>query len=545
MKSEKTSSQSHSESSTSLAQSSSLSPLFSPIKSVWEMSHYSIKEIDEKKDLLSHQILSFPYFYDAEDKTKPIQTLDNILFSKQESDRRPLLMGLKGRKIWCYFPENRSFQKGDKIDFKLVYDPSCYFDSTAPAHKSEDCLTFYLSSPCLFEQIEEEKHLYLEPCFHHPAERGLHIVIDSLTNINSQEKSALGTIFDQGELDEGWHTISSDNISLSLTPLTQIDQKTIHSKEFKDLCDYIVLQGVRNRDEFHAIKYAIFGNTATLRHPSTPLDEGTTKHAYPVNAKIILMIDSKEMMESLPDLISNVDGVWLNRLEIAKAYPIEQIHIIQKRFLKLCEEHAKISLISSDFLNSMNLNPNPTRAEVTDVANAIIDGTHSIVISRSISEGSNAKEAIQVLQEVIYNSCLNTSFSSQEASQRFLPNEEDIVAYGSVQIAETLKAKAIVCYTQGGFTPLKISSFTKAGACPIIALTHNYKIRRQLELVKNVSATILKEDLVFEKLLQETKSLLKKEYHFKEGDTFVFVSLSGSLLSQHRSNFFSLQEIKE
>jgi pyruvate kinase len=122
-----------------------------------------------------------------------------------------------------------------------------------------------------------------------------------------------------------------------------------------------------------------------------------------------------------------------------------------------------------------------------------------------------------------------------------IPTDDDAVTYGAIRIAQQANVRAIVCFTEGGYTAMKLSSMRTP--TDIIAITCNKKIMRQMNLLRSVTAVVLESRSQVERILSETKEILVKNYDFKKGEKFVFVSLTASSVSEKNSNMFTVQEI--
>jgi pyruvate kinase len=524
---------------------------FAPsIRSVWSISSQSLSNEDHQglfSTLKNAHLtgLYVPYFYDKELGSKPLKHLKTYLKdhnAKSKASLTPFLFSLKGKRFFLVVPpsEAKAFQKGENLELTITYDKEFCFDSHTFFGKNKSLpsqgLTLFVSSPCLLKSFEEGVRFAL-------TSQNSSLILQAIEC--GPSGSLVATTCEDGHVEEGVHDVILE-VSNGLFPLTEVDEQTLLSKDFKEMCDFLILKDVKVRDEIYKIRDLILGKKEkySLKHPNLPLNEELHLREGSINPKIILSIDSKEMVECLDDVIYEIDGVLLNRRKLAQSLPIEQIPLLQKKILELCRHQAKISLISSDYLNSMEYNPNPTRAEVTDIANSVFDGGHALVIARNVSEGKFANDAALVLHEILENSSRGVTVSKGVSQPKnYLPLEEDIIALGAVTMAHAEHAKAIVCYTQGGYTPLKISSYLHKLHIPIIALTPNYKLASQLELIRDTSPFVIHEHKDFSDILEKTKKIVEEDFHLKKGDKFVFVSLSTALLSKNPSHFFTLQNI--
>ncbi len=338
----------------------------------------------------------------------------------------------------------------------------------------------------------------------------------------------------------GMHVHSSD-IAHTLFPLIPEDLETLGCK-FDGIADFIVVNGVTSEQELLEIKRALHGETdkTSLRHPSVPITQRIRDANAPMPPRLILKLESSVVLDQLETLLPHVDGLFLSRSELGLHVHPHTLPIVQKRVVSLCNRMAKIVIVASELLYSMRVNPNPTRAEVSDIANAVADGTDAILLADEVTEGPYSAEVAEVTSDILRN-----SEQYVEENWNHVPfeinNDDDAIAYGALRVAEQTQAKAIVCLTEGGYTAMRLASLRTP--IHIIAVTYNTTIMRQLNLLRNVNALILEENPPFDKVLTTTKEMLVKNMGFQRGDRIVFVTLTASSVAARNSNLFTVQEI--
>jgi pyruvate kinase len=287
--------------------------------------------------------------------------------------------------------------------------------------------------------------------------------------------------------------------------------------------DYVVLPGLAEPKEIKRIKEKI-------------------KKSCDEMPWVILKIDSKDIYENLENLLPLVDGVVISRRELALSMEPASIPMITKEITQLCNHGGKLVLIASEILGSMRHNPTPTRAEVSDIANSVMDGADAVVLSEDIGKGIYSKKALQVCQDAIDDIENNQDIASNWLREvASVNNEFDAVATQANLTANRLGVKAIVCLTKVGNTALKLSSFRQPK--PIIAVTFSEGVSRRLSLVRGVSAVKLDVDPTLDEVLPAVNDLLKKRGGFKHGDKYVFVTVTISSLGREDSNLFTVQSI--
>lgn len=255
---------------------------------------------------------------------------------------------------------------------------------------------------------------------------------------------------------------------------------------------------------------------------------------------LIVKIDGKIVYENMRDLLTEADGFLISRRELALTMEPAIIPMVCKEVIKDCNERAKLVFVESEMLASMRSQPTPTRAEVSDVANAIIDGTDAIVLSEEISSGPYKERALalssSIIEDVEDQSHVELNWQRDEVK---IQNEFDAVAFNAFQTAERLKAKAIVCLTKGGNTALRLASFKVT--MPIIAVTFSDEVKRKLSLVRGVSTVVLDVAPKIDEVLPVVMDRLKSQSDLNQGDCIVFVTVSLSSIGNEASNLFTVQ----
>ncbi len=336
--------------------------------------------------------------------------------------------------------------------------------------------------------------------------------------------------------------VHSQDMSRDLFPLLSDDEKTLRAG-FSYLADFVIVDGIKSEQELFAIKAGILGENAPFseRHPSIPINKDVLETEALLPPRFLLKVDSKRSYELLPILLKHVDGVFLSRSELGIDEHPHNLPILQKDLVDRCNRMSKTIIIASELMHSMRLNANPTRAEVSDMANAAADGSDALVLSHEVTEGPNADLVAEVSLETLVNSEAWVEKKWHPFEMDKIPSDDDAVTYGAIRIAQQANVRAIVCFTEGGYTAMKLSSMRTP--TEIIAITCNKKIMRQLNLLRSVTGMVLESRSQVERILNETKDILVNAFGFKKGDKFVFVSLTASSVSERNSNLFTLQEI--
>lgn len=244
--------------------------------------------------------------------------------------------------------------------------------------------------------------------------------------------------------------------------------------------------------------------------------------------KIIAKIENQEGIDNFKEILKVVDGVMIARGDMGVEIPLEQVPIVQKYFIKECNRAGKIVITATQMLESMSNSPRPTRAEVSDVANAIFDGTGAIMLSGESAMGKYPVECVETMNKIA-----EEIEGSIKYWGRFKRRDYDLsqvtdewkVNYAVCNSALTTDAKAIVAYTQTGDTPNLLSSLLPA--CPIYALTEVEKTYKQLSPVWGVEPLLFEEQDNVESVLKLGIDRLLKEKKLEKGDLIILAGGPG------------------
>ena len=241
------------------------------------------------------------------------------------------------------------------------------------------------------------------------------------------------------------------------------------------------------------------------------------------NIKIIAKIELKEAMKNLDSIIDESDGVMVARGDLGVQLPLEQVPFAQKKILDTANYRGKISITATEMLQSMKTSFRPTRAEVTDITNAILDGTDAVMLSAETSIGDHPNNVVKVMASI----CEEADSNSHYSSMRFktlssVDTFATSLAKAAVQVANDIDAKAIVAYTETGSTPLLISNFRPSA--PIITFSAKDLTLRQMNILWGVEQTKIERFDTTEEMFQIADSWLQTHKNFKKNDKVVIVA---------------------
>ncbi len=257
---------------------------------------------------------------------------------------------------------------------------------------------------------------------------------------------------------------------------------------------------------------------------------------------IIAKIEKHEALHNLDEIIEASDGAMVARGDLGIEIPLAEVPAAQKLIIERCNRLGKPVITATQILESMIERPRPTRAEVTDIANAILEGSDALMLSAETACGSYPVEAVRVLNEVAVA-------TESKPRQHQIPGEEarslhhqiaDNLSLFACEMASNLAAKVIAAPTRTGRTARLVSRFRPHA--PIVALTTSDKVQRELSLSFGVVPLRIRKGLSFDRLLEETKNSLKENGLLKKGDRVVF--LAGSPHSEAgETNLMLVEEI--
>lgn len=240
--------------------------------------------------------------------------------------------------------------------------------------------------------------------------------------------------------------------------------------------------------------------------------------------QIISKIENQEGVDNIDEILQVSDGIMVARGDLGVEIPTEEIPIVQKMIIRKCNSLAKPVITATQMLDSMIRNPRPTRAEVTDVANAIYDGTDAIMLSGETAAGKYPKEALETMASIAmriedtldYEGILKNRLSLRAWTIT------NAISHASCTLARDINANAVITATSSGYTAKSVSSYRPQS--PIIAAVSSESVMRQLSLVWGVftvmGASVQSTDEMFE---QAVEMSLKSEF-VKPGDTVVITA---------------------
>ena len=292
-------------------------------------------------------------------------------------------------------------------------------------------------------------------------------------------------------------------------PGTAIRLPALKDKDIADLktaCehdyDYVAMSFARNKDDIDQVRKV--------------LDENGGK-----DIKIITKVENVEGLEHMEEIVENADVQMIARGDMATETDFTEPPVMQKRFIKLSNKANKPAITATQMLETMTYNPLPTRAEASDVANAIYDRTSAIMLSGECAMGKYPVECVQTMVKIA-----NRVENDIDYWKKFRENEnidmstlESKIDYSTAVMAMNLNADAIVCYTNTGDSARRFAGM--GVGCPILAVTDNRRTYNQLAIVWNVVPVLVEKKDVIDEVVEAGIEKLKQKGILEKGDTIV------------------------
>jgi pyruvate kinase len=258
-------------------------------------------------------------------------------------------------------------------------------------------------------------------------------------------------------------------------------------------------------------------------------------------AKIIAKIEKPEAIEKIDKIIKASNGIMVARGDLGIEVPIEQVPGLQKMIVKKCIQRARPVIVATQMMDSMITNPTPTRAEVTDVANAVLDGADAVMLSGETSVGKHPKVVVESMVKIIKEAEKFFTFADRRPvpsakSRTFL---SDAVCFNAAKTAEDIKAKAIIGMTSSGYTAFKLSSYRPHNATGIYIFSDKMSMLATLNLVWGVKCFYYDRFTTTDETITDVTQILKNEGIIKVGDIVVNTATM-PLERRHRTNMMKV-----
>lgn len=315
-------------------------------------------------------------------------------------------------------------------------------------------------------------------------------------------------------------------------PNVKITIPALTPKDIKDLAF-----GITQNVDFIALSF--------VRSAKDVRDIISRVRAAGSQAAIIAKIEKPEALEVIDEIIEEADGIMVARGDLGIEIPTEQVPIVQKMIIEKCRMAGKPVITATQMLDSMMNNPRPTRAESSDVANAVLDGTDAVMLSGETAAGKYPNEAVSVMDRIcrtvednrhqLYHSL---KYRKPEWKEKQIIES---LSYSCVTLAENVDAKIISTITHSGSTARRIAKFRPKA--PIVAFTENQQVRRQLNLVWGVRSVKIKDILDTDTSVKFMEDHLKENGFVEKGDR-VIIATGMPIAKRGRTNMIKVSTIE-
>jgi pyruvate kinase len=296
--------------------------------------------------------------------------------------------------------------------------------------------------------------------------------------------------------------VNLPDTNISLPSLTEKDLSDL-AFMIKNKVDWVALSFVRKADDITQLKKIL-------------KDAGS-------KAKVIAKIEMPEALKNLRDIIVESDGVMIARGDLGVELPIEEVPLIQKDIIKKCLHRAKPVIVATQMMESMIDRNQPNRSEVTDVANAVLEGADAVMLSGETATGKHPRLVVEVMTKIIleaeqkaYDYNREEILKPQPRSPSFL---SDAICYNACKLAQDVNADAIIGMTQSGYTGFMLSSYRPKSL--LYVFTKERSLVNQLSLSWGVRAFFYDEEESLDDIFSDQINILKERGFIKTGNVIV------------------------
>jgi pyruvate kinase len=321
-------------------------------------------------------------------------------------------------------------------------------------------------------------------------------------------------VMNDGEISDG-KGVNVPNKQLSVPTLSKKDLEIIEFAEKYDV-EYIALSFTRSAQDVNVLK----------------------SKAHGFEGAIIAKIENFEGVKNFEEILGGVEGIMVARGDLGVEIRPEKVPLVQKSLIKSCNQKGKTVVTATEMLESMMHSSTPTRAEVSDVANAILDGTDATMLSGETSIGDYPVDSVSMMSRIAKET--ETAVRSKIEDREFI-NISDTVSKSIQRTCQTMPIDTIVTLTRSGYTAKMIARFKVVP--PIIAVTPEKRVKKQLELVFGVHPVHMDYRKEEDRILAVAKRLRFMNL-INDEDTVLFTAASRTI-TKHASNLIEIHNIRE
>lgn len=303
--------------------------------------------------------------------------------------------------------------------------------------------------------------------------------------------------------------VLSSNKGINL-PDTKISLPALTEKDLEDL-EFII------KEELDWVALSFVRRVEDIRQLRDILKSRNSK------TKIIAKIEKPEALSNIRDIIIESDGIMIARGDLGVELPVEQVPLIQKQIIKKCIHRAKPVIVATQMMESMMERSKPNRSEITDVANAVLEGTDAVMLSGETAMGKHPVLVVETMRKIIlqvertdYKYNREDDLVPQPHSPSFL---SDAICYNGCKLAKDTRAEALVGMTQSGYTAFMLSSYRPQS--PLYIFSKEKSLINQLSLSWGVRAFYYAEEESLDDIISDQLNILKERGFLKPGDVVV------------------------
>jgi pyruvate kinase len=395
----------------------------------------------------------------------------------------PIIVDIKGPEIRLRTRANRTVKKGDILEAGFKNEPISFTRN-----------------------------------FLNNVDAGDNILIDNgklRLRITEKKRNTLKLVaLTPGEIDDG-KGVNIPGKKLTVPTLSPRDREILSLAEEKDV-EFIALSFTRNHRDLQNLK----------------------KQAHGFNGATIAKIENSEGVNNFNQILNLADGIMVARGDLGVEIRPEKVPLIQKTIIKQCNQTGKTVITATEMLESMMHSPIPTRAEVSDVANAILDGTEVTMLSGETAVGQYPVEAVHMMSKIADET--EKAIQSHVQDTGYI-NVSDTISKAIQRICQEMPLDKVVTLTRSGYTAKMISRFKITQ--PIIAVTRDNRVKKQLELTYGVHPTCIDYRKENDRILTIAKTLHSAGL-INDEDTILFTAASKTT-RKHASNLIEIHNVKE
>jgi pyruvate kinase len=336
---------------------------------------------------------------------------------------------------------------------------------------------------------------------------GEHILLDDgklrLKIVKTDRKSTIDCVVVQGGILSSKKGVNFPNTKISMPSLTEKDKSDLAFALEMEV-DWIGLSFVRSARDLIELKHLI-----------------ATQNG---KAKVIAKIEKPEALTCIDDIINATDGIMVARGDLGVEIPYQRVPVIQKMLIDKCVATAKPVIVATQMMESMINNMTPSRAEVNDVANAVLDGADAVMLSGETSVGKYPVEVIKTMSNIIEE----MEKSPEVYHREVMPDKSNIrfitdsICFNACRLAQRVEARAIITMSFSGYTAFKVSS--QRPDSQIFVFTSNRPILAQLNLLWGVKAFYYDKHISTDHTIADIKYILKSENYLNLGDLVINIT---------------------